>query len=278
MKKIVFAILILFIMASTLQAFPQYSNELVYGLVAYWNLNEGIGVTTADVVGINTGTITNATWTPPGKTQQGAGADSGNCLTFSSITGCYVDCGNDSSLNTPNQITIAGWIKPTNSLGGVGYDRILTKSNSDMSVSGSWLMQCEPSGKLSFGCAWANDTYTGVSTSTIVTDGVWYHIVATYDGANIRIYTNGIIDCTPVAKVSTIKNSTDHVFIGTVSDKQAITFFDGSIDGFAIWSRALSATEVSKLYKQAKNSKGVEALTNLLIANKVPYGLAWVNE
>jgi hypothetical protein len=218
------------------------------GCISYWHFDEGTGTLAEDSIGSNDGTITNPVWADPGKTPQGGGANSGKCLTFNSVTGCYVDCGNDSSLNTPNQITVSFWVKPTDIYGGVGYDRIVTKGNSDLSVSGSWITQFEPSGKITFGCAWADGSYTGITSATVYENDVWYHITMTYDGANIRIYTNGIAYATPVAKVSTIKNSSDHLMTASTSNKQAITFFDGSIDEVCIWNRALTGAEVLELY------------------------------
>lgn len=75
----------------------------------------------------------------------------------------------------------------------------------------------------------------------------WTHVVGTYDGSNIRIYTNGVLQDTtaqnsysPGALAVSIG---DDISGSTIDDR-----WQGNIDEVKIWNRALSASEIKTIY------------------------------
>jgi hypothetical protein len=76
--------------------------------------------------------------------------------------------------------------------------------------------------------------------------GIWYHIVATYDGNNAVIYANGIPEGTGASSVSI--PATNNLSVGSFIGGTNQFFFNGSIDDVMIYNRALTADEVTALY------------------------------
>jgi hypothetical protein len=93
-------------------------------------------------------------------------------------------------------------------------------------------------------------TNVNLGSTVSVQDGAWHHLVATYDpGVSIRVIVdNG----TPDEKTTSIPASmidTTAQFIlgswGTLASNFSIT---GDIDEAALWSRVLTADEITELY------------------------------
>ncbi len=80
-----------------------------------------------------------------------------------------------------------------------------------------------------------------VAGTAMLATGVWTHIAATYDGANLRFYVNGALVGTK-AQTGAIPVSTGPLWIGnnTVYNEP----YGGLIDEVRIYNRALSATEI----------------------------------
>ena len=82
----------------------------------------------------------------------------------------------------------------------------------------------------------------------VLTPKVWTHICATYDGVTTSLYVNGVLDHTDAHTCAT---KADFCRIGSNNYSSSPNeFFDGSLKNAAIWSRALTATEVQNvMYK-----------------------------
>ena len=88
--------------------------------------------------------------------------------------------------------------------------------------------------------------------------GVWHHSVATYDGATMSIYIDGVL-VAQQPSTGYIDGTNDSngpgndnflLNIGAKPDSlNSVDFFTGSIDDVAIYNRALSSNEVSELYQ-----------------------------
>ncbi|MFA6552511.1 MAG: LamG domain-containing protein [Candidatus Paceibacterota bacterium] len=128
-----------------------------------------------------------------------------------------------------------------------------------------------------------NGTITFTSSSTVVPRKKWQHLVAVYTGGstgtNIYLYLNGILvnsgTMTAVPQTSTLPS-----YIGGSAGSG--TFLIGFIDDLRIYNRALSATEIKKLYNMGgatkMNTSDTESLTKGLLgywtfdANKINWG------
>ena len=83
------------------------------------------------------------------------------------------------------------------------------------------------------------------SQQTLIT-GNWYHLTGVYNGAQLKIYVNGVLDGSK-AETRALTQRTSSVRIGvggTVNEP-----LKGIVDDVRIYNRALSVTEVSALHR-----------------------------
>ncbi len=77
--------------------------------------------------------------------------------------------------------------------------------------------------------------------SAVLPTNVWSHIAATYDGAALRLYYNGLL-ISSQAQTGGIATSTNPLQIG--GDSIYGQFFQGAIDEVRIYNRALAQAEI----------------------------------
>ena len=85
-----------------------------------------------------------------------------------------------------------------------------------------------------------------VSSKTRIADNEWHHIVATYDGLKAAIFIDGQLE----ADQKIFKNTTlpGQAVIGNLQIGNKEHFYDGLLDEFMIYNRAITPAEVKKLY------------------------------
>jgi len=74
----------------------------------------------------------------------------------------------------------------------------------------------------------------------------WMHVAVTSDGGELKIYVNGVEVNSTTAGSSAI--TFDHFTAGCGSNGTSGDNWNGAIDEFGVWQRALSADEVTQLY------------------------------
>ncbi len=127
-------------------------------------------------------------------------------------------------------MTLEAWVFPT---AGGGWRDVIYKGPDDI----YYLMSSSDAGMPA-----AGGTFAGAldATSTLPLS-VWSHLAATFDGATLRLYVNGVqVASEPVQ--AQIATSTGALTIG--GDALYGQHFAGRIDEVRIYSRALSANEL----------------------------------
>jgi len=89
--------------------------------------------------------------------------------------------------------------------------------------------------------AYANDWDTGHVLST----GVWKHVAFTFDGGAIKLYIDGSFAASTTKTYDTVL---DKAYIGC--HEAMVAFFEGVLDDFAIFDKALSVQEIEALYNE----------------------------
>ena len=196
------------------------------GLVAAYAFNEGTGTTTVDASGNgNTGSLSNTTWTAAGRF--------GGALLFNG-TNARVTISNAPSLQLTTGMTLEAWVYPTATL--TSWRSILGKT-----VDGYYLMaSSDPNHRPAVGATWTAGNQN-LAAPTALALNAWTHLAATFDGATVRLYVNGVqvasqVQTTPLAPTA-----------GTLQiggDSYPNEFFAGRIDEVRIYNRALSASEL----------------------------------
>jgi hypothetical protein len=92
---------------------------------------------------------------------------------------------------------------------------------------------------------------TTLRADGILTDAnVWHHLVGTYDGANIKIYCDGVLRGTTPHPGIIASAPTIPIYAGARNNGGSYSNpFDGKIDEIGLWSRALIQSEVTDLYQ-----------------------------
>ena len=106
-----------------------------------------------------------------------------------------------------------------------------------------------------------NKIYTGFygndyNWGTGVTNNVWTHLVWTYNGSTEAIYLNGSLYGThAVVNVNTVLGVNHEV--GAYFDSTFLSYYNGRIANFQIYSRALSASEILQNFTAQRGRFGV---------------------
>ncbi len=85
----------------------------------------------------------------------------------------------------------------------------------------------------------------------------WTHIVLTYDGTDIKCYVNAGTPESTTASGSGTGTTTSAFSIGSDLSQTATpqNFYDGKIDEVAVWTRAITSTEVTQLYNSGAGNQ-----------------------
>jgi len=144
------------------------------------------------------------------------------------------------TFNYTNQLTIEAWIKPY----AVNGQRIIWDDYGNPGVVFSvW------NGRVQFSISTEKDPGLGIEiyTGNIIT-GEWQHVAGVYDGAQMRVYINGV-QTGPVKDTSgTIIDNPDSgtgAAIGSSNVEYWLLNFKGNIDDFRIFNAALLPEELA---------------------------------
>ena len=244
------------------------------GLRAYWPLDEGTGLTAADLSGHgNDGTLVADTEagdpaSPLGPTAPPewiTGVHGGALLFSSPVAGAdpnynHVAVPQSASLtNLGTSFSIALWIRQdslaTSPGGGAGYQRLLSTPNYELELGTAgdtndyfWPYATE-------NAQWQKAIGTSHYGSS-GTLGEWFHMAVVSDGTNIMKYINGAVvpssvtavAGTPIFDVWTAYFSGSNLKLGSQSFPNK-DWFHGALDEVAIWGdQALTASQVAGLY------------------------------
>jgi hypothetical protein len=198
--------------------------------VSWWKFDEGAGTSAADAHGSRTGTLTNgATWTA-GRFGHAVLLDGSNdyvALPTFDITG--------------SSFTIATWVHVSSF--ATGDQRLLSKTSG---TTDYWTLGTS-------GATLYFQVRTGTSTTTLTSTAAvpvatWVHAVATYDGAVMRLYLNGVPIASRTKTGTVATGASAPVNIGR--SPAGTRHLSGAIDDLRIFARGLTASEIGILYKE----------------------------
>ena len=96
-------------------------------------------------------------------------------------------------------------------------------------------------------------------SASAITNNVWFHWILVGTGLPDRIsyyYINGN-QVDTVAYAGTSQQTEEPLYIGAINADPNSSFFNGSIDEVRIYNRALSTSEITKLFNQYRGKFGI---------------------
>lgn len=205
---------------------------LAQGLMGYWKMDEISGSTVSDSSGNgNTGTVKGSTSIVNGKAGKGRKFNSVNDV---------IEIADSASLN-PTKITLAAWVYPNDF---DNWNTILSKTTSSGWTDGYGLYRKKDSNKIVF---FVNN-YDDHTVKNEIDKNKWTFIAATYDESQLKFYVNGVLKDNS-SYTGHINHSSNVLNMGSAPGKY---YWKGIIDEVRIYNRALSSSEVQKLYDRTK--------------------------
>jgi hypothetical protein len=206
------------------------------GLAGYWGLDEVASTAAVDwsgngVAGTWSGTVTRPI----------VGALNGDADPGARFVQGSVNLGDHFDFPGTSAFSFVFWIR--SDVAGAGGGRVFDKDA--VSPARDGLALSTTAGGVSVR---AERLGGGVADSVVVavTPGAWTHVAFTYDGTTMLAYANGV-NAMSTASAVTITGNAVAAQLGRQA-QGASGWSSDSIDDLAIWSRALSASEVAALY------------------------------
>lgn len=153
----------------------------------------------------------------------------------------YIDMENNLDLN-PTGFTISAWIK--RDAADSGLKSIISKRDASFLQGFDFRILNDNRVQL----YWKNGTNQSLSTITSIPDEEWHHVAAIYDGTNLNLYIDGVLDRTASRTPPVATN--DSFFIAAAGKNTPTQHFMGNIDEVRIWNTALSVDQLRFVMNQ----------------------------
>ncbi len=212
-------------------------------LIGWWKLDEGLGNNTVDSSGHgNHGTFV-------GDPQWVTGLF-GAALEFDGMDD-LVDCGNSSKLDFgTGDWSVCAWIKTTQSSKGTCFAK---GGDSSGGIRYTVAIGEQETGRITLTTDDDNSKVQPTSSS-IVSDDIWHHVVGMRDGTTLSVYIDGVPDgtATIAAEYNLSGTSQHNALLGAITRHPNATpekYFDGVIDDVRVYNKALTREEIAEIMK-----------------------------
>src|SRR5262245_40790768 len=140
-------------------------------------------------------------------------------------------------------VTVATWEAWIKTSAASGIHAILGRNDGGANTCFNFRIQ---NGNLELAANFGAGNVLHASTANVA-DGLPHHVVATYDGARVKLFVDSV-RVYSAAQTGNLVNVTLGIYVGQRGGAGA-QFWDGTIDEAAFWGRALSATEIREHYQ-----------------------------
>ncbi|MDX2023867.1 MAG: LamG-like jellyroll fold domain-containing protein [Deltaproteobacteria bacterium] len=222
-------------------------------LLGHWKWDEGTGVTLADQSSYNHPASVYC-WNSVALTRNQTGAGCGNGMPgwVAGHTGSPTDKALSYSYwqysevpstvldgKVADQFTVSAWVQKKLASSTRWWVHQQDGPNSAGDFMGLWV---NGAGKMEF----VLDN-TSVADTIGPTLNQWYHLVGTYDGANLKLYRDGTLVASTPKSGNCRANSQPILFGAGLNNDRPEEYSDGIISEVAMWNKALTPAEVTAL-------------------------------
>src|SRR6266581_3225818 len=147
--------------------------------------------------------------------------------------------------SNPNGYTVNAWVKPVNLTNNY---TVVLKSNAGGGTNREFSLLVLNSGNAQFGITKTNGILTTINGVTPLPANTFFMLTGTVQlDRTASLYVNGVLDTSVLLTLPPNSNS-GRITIGGDEQNIPATLMDGLIDEVGLWSRPLSAAEVTRLY------------------------------
>src|ERR1035437_2449033 len=167
----------------------------------------------------------------------------------------------------PTNLTIEAWVLSSSldsdgsGTSPPGQQYIVFKQNSGGNTSGGYQLgkaRTADGDVFSFVVSSDSGEMCSLCSTSLVTTSVWYHVAGVRDSNFTQLYVNGQLESE--ANVDFPQDyGTNDLFFGSSGDPFWDSKFAGLLDEVSLYSRALSADEISAIYNAGAGGKCLEA-------------------
>ena len=202
-------------------------------LIGEWKFNESGGSTALDSSGYGS----DAAIAGSGVTRV-PGAE-GNALNLSGTAFTINDTTPSAMLSVTQAITMTAWVDPASSISSA---QLIFGRN------GQYLLWLSPTNAIE-GDVWlaGGIRYQTFTPNNVILPGVWQFVAMVYDGTTKSIYINGALQKVDTSRSGSLNATSPWLEIGETGGSW---YLNGSIDELRVYSSALTAQAIGKLYAQ----------------------------
>jgi hypothetical protein len=217
------------------------------GASSYWKLDETVGATATDAMGVVNGTYTSS------PTLGVAGVRDGNtAVSLGTTSRVTTSALNPYSFAGTTPFSVEIWVKP---IAAIATNRHLISRDDVFNLDSGWALYLTgtgtaPANRAVFKRNDGGGNYDTVTGTTAMTVGSWYHVVGTYDGSTMRLYVQGAQEGGNVSSSRSLDSQSVALQVGMANGNYL--YLRGTVDEPAVYSAALSATAVSDHYNAGK--------------------------
>ena len=212
-------------------------SPFVHGLVGYWSFDEGSGTSAEDQSGRgNDGALSGPTWT--------SSCPIRGCLSFDGTNDKVTVANSDSLDFGTGPVSVTFWFKTSANAEGF----IVDTTQNLLTYTGFFVDYRGDSVNKDLDNRFCASTCNSRNGTTAMNGNVWRFVAVSRDGTNIRVFVNGVEESTGTDDRKNLTNNYDLV----IGSSGSSIWLNGMLDDFRIYSRALSASEISAIYNATK--------------------------
>lgn len=222
---------------------------LITGLRGYWHLDEADTGDRVDNSPSGSNTLTNVngvSWTSNGKIGVASDFERGSSQYLK------IESYQAVGLNFDYNFTLGGWIKREST----GSDMIMAAKYDYGSNNRAYRFQLNSDNKLRLIVSpdgLYDAAYSVIGGTALTSTTNWYHVAAVFDAGTqtLKLYLNSNLDAEKTVTYSTIFQADAPFMLGAnLNNGQATQFFDGLMDEWRVYRRALSQSEIQTLMNE----------------------------
>ena len=177
-----------------------------------------------------------------------SGGPTGSYANFVAASNQSLTLADHADFGGMSELTLSCWFKRDIDSGAamVLMGKYDTASGSDR----SFLLQVDSADKINFQCITSAGSVGASPANPATVIDTWYHVAAIYDGANLKLYLDGVL-IVSAAQTGTVVDGTEPFCIGShTSGSPNANWFDGQIAGVFVGSTAMTEAEVNLEYQR----------------------------